>query len=360
MSLLVKQQSIVIKVGSNVLTQAQGELDMEVLRSLCTQLATLKAEGHEVILVSSGAVASGRSLATLPDKIDDVSRRQVLAAVGQVKLIALYADIFKDLGLLCAQVLVTKEDFRDRGHYLNMKNCLEALLKNNIIPIVNENDVVSVTELMFTDNDELAGLVSSMLGVDRLVILSNVDGIFTGHPSHAGSKLIAEVDYQNANLEQYISKEKSVFGRGGMLTKSTIAHKVAGMGIHVHIANGKTSGILAKVVAGEKVGTHFLPKKNASNIKRWVATAESQAKTAIVIDEGARKALLSDKPTSLLPVGVRRVEGAFAKGDIIKIKDSEGNLLGIGRTQFASDKLDELKAEKRQKELIHYDYLFLY
>ena len=353
-------QSIVIKVGSNVLTKPEGDLDVDVMRSLCAQLAELKSQGNQVILISSGAVASGRSLIGLSDKTDDISRRQVLAAVGQVKLISLYADIFKELGLLCAQVLVTKEDFRDRGHYLNMKNCLEALLKNGIVPIVNENDVVSVTELMFTDNDELAGLVSSMLGVDRLIILSNVDGIFTGNPSHPDSKLISEVDYKNASLEQFISKEKSAFGRGGMLTKSNIAHKVAGLGIHVHIANGKTGGILGKLVSAEKVGTHFLPKKNASNIKRWVANAEVLAKTAIVIDEGARKALLSEKPTSLLPVGVKLIEGTFAKGEIVRIKDSEGNIIGLGRAQFASEKLEELKAEKRQKELVHYDYLYLY
>jgi glutamate 5-kinase len=353
-------QNIVVKVGSNVLTQSNGDLDLGVLRLLCQQLAHLRTEGHHVVLVSSGAVASGRNLTSLPTKTDDVSRRQVLAAVGQVKLISLYAEVFKEFGFLCAQVLVTKEDFRDRGHYLNMKNCLEALLKNGIVPVVNENDVVSVTELMFTDNDELAGLVSSMLGVDRLIILSNVDGIFTGNPKEPNSELISVIDYKQPNLEQYISKEKSAFGRGGMLTKSKIAHKVAGLGIHVHIANGKTDGVLTKILSGKGAGTHFLPKKNASTIKRWVANAEGLAKTAIVIDEGACKALLSDKPTSLLPVGVKNIEGSFAKGEIVKIKDSSGNILGLGKTQFASDKLEEMKTEKRQKELVHYDYLYLY
>lgn len=353
-------QNIVIKVGSNVLTNTSGGLDIPILKSLCSQIASLKKEGHNVILISSGAVASGRSLVTLPEKTDDVSRRQVLAAIGQVKLISLYADIFQELGLLCAQVLVTKEDFRDRGHYLNMKNCIEALLKNNIVPVINENDVVSVTELMFTDNDELAGLVSSMLGVDQLIILSNVDGIFTGNPNHADSKLIESVEYSNNSLEQYISKEKSQFGRGGMLTKSNIAQKVAGLGIHVRIANGKKEEILTKLISGEKLGTHFVPKKNASNIKRWVANAESSAKTAIIIDDGAKKALLSDKPVSLLPVGIKSIEGAFLKGDVIKIKDLNGNLLGIGRAQFSSDKLEEYKNQSKQKELIHYDYLFLY
>jgi glutamate 5-kinase len=145
-----------------------------------------------------------------------------------------------------------------------------------------------------------------------------------------------------------------------MLTKSKIAHKVAGLGIHVHIANGKTDGVLTKILSGKGAGTHFLPKKNASTIKRWVANAEGLAKTAIVIDEGACKALLSDKPTSLLPVGVKNIEGSFAKGEIVKIKDSSGNILGLGKTQFASDKLEEMKTEKRQKELVHYDYLYLY
>jgi glutamate 5-kinase len=353
-------QQIVIKVGSNVLTGPNGGLDLDILRSLCGQIAELRQKGNEIVLVSSGAVASGRSIMTLSDKIDDVSRRQILAAVGQVKLISLYAEIFKELGLHCAQVLVTKEDFRDRGHYLNMKNCVEALLKNNILPIINENDVVSITELMFTDNDELAGLVSSMLGVDRLIILSNVEGIFTGPPAHPDSKLIEEVAYNQTSLEQYISKEKSQFGRGGMLTKSTIAQKAAGLGIHVHIANGKRTNILSLLLSEQKIGTHFIPKKNASNIKRWVANAEGFVKTAIIVDEGARKALLSEKPVSLLPVGVKEIEGHFSKGDVVKIKDLSGTVLGIGRTQFASDKLEEHKNQKRQKELIHYDYLFLY
>lgn len=370
-------QNIVIKVGSNVLTNAQGDLDEGILRSLCAQLAYLKSKGHQIILVSSGAVASGRSLVSLPDKTDDVSRRQVLAAIGQVKLISLYLDIFQGLGLLCAQVLVTKEDFRDRGHYLNMKNCLEALLKNNVVPIVNENDVVSVTELMFTDNDELAGLVSSMLGADKLIILSNVEGIFTGHPNQPDSKLIEEVDFKHTNLEQYISKEKSKFGRGGMLTKTTIAQKIAGMGISVHIANGKHEDILKKIVEGEKVGTKFLPKirleqrakdkidqvkqkLKISSRKRWLASAQTAKKAVLFIDEGASKALASDKPTSLLPRGVQKVEGTFTKGEIVEIKDLDGNLIGIGQTKFASDKLEELKSEKRQKELVHYDHLYLY
>ncbi|MGI4734325.1 MAG: glutamate 5-kinase, partial [Janthinobacterium lividum] len=181
---------LVVKIGSNVLTQPNGLPDEARLDELVTQIVGLKSQGCEVIVVSSGAVAAGRSLITLPPKTDAVRSRQLLAAVGQVKLLSLYAARLAEHGLLGAQVLVTKEDFRDRQHYLNMKNCFQELLQQNVIPIVNENDVISVTELMFTDNDELAGLVASMLNADALLILSNVDGIFDGDPSRPEARVI--------------------------------------------------------------------------------------------------------------------------------------------------------------------------
>src|ERR1700712_3441477 len=173
---------IIIKIGSNVITRADGLPDTERIAHLVNQIAEIKEQGKEVILVSSGAVASGRSLITVTDKYDAVATRQLLASIGQVKLINTYSHLFEKFDILCSQVLVTKEDFRDRLHYLNMKNCLEILLQHQVIPVVNENDVVSVTELMFTDNDELAGLIAAQLDADALIILTNVDGIFTGDP----------------------------------------------------------------------------------------------------------------------------------------------------------------------------------
>jgi glutamate 5-kinase len=354
-----KLRRIVVKIGSNVLAKTNEGLDTERIAHLTEQITKLHQAGTEVVLISSGAVASGRSLINLPVKMDEVSRRQTLAAVGQVKLLNIYAGLFEKEGLLCAQVLVTKEDFRDREHYLNMKNCIAALLQNKVIPVINENDVISVTELMFTDNDELAGLVSSMVDADKLIILSNIDGIFNGSPSDPTSSVIPVIQYGNDDFSSFITTEKSNFGRGGMMTKCNMAHKVAGLGIPVQIANGKKDGILLDILADKQTGTLFIPKKNTSSIKKWVAHSEGFTKATIYIDAGAEKALGSNKPTSLLPVGVTKIEGSFKKGDLLKICNHSGKQLGVGRAQYNVELASEAISQKSGKALIHYDYLFL-
>lgn len=354
-----KEKRIVVKIGSNVLAKSNQGLDTDRIAALTKQISAIHKQGIEVILVSSGAVASGRSLVELPAKMDVVSQRQILASVGQVKLLNIYAGMFEKEGLLCAQVLVTKEDFRDREHYLNMKNCITALLQQNVIPVINENDVISVTELMFTDNDELAGLVSSMADADKLIILSNIDGIYNGSPSDAASSVIPVIEYGDDTFANFITTEKSNFGRGGMMTKCTMAHKVAGLGIPVQIANGKKDNILLDVLSEQQTGTLFKPKKNASSIKKWVAHSEGFVKGIIYIDAGAEKALKSSKPTSLLPVGVIKIEGDFKKGDLIRICNGTGKQLGVGRAQYHSDLATELMKKKNEKALVHYDYLFL-
>src|SRR6195952_4461661 len=211
---------IIIKIGSNVFTKENGLPDLERIEHLVGQIAAIKKQGKEVILVSSGAVASGRSLITISEKYDAIAARQLLASIGQVKLINTYSNLFERFNILCSQVLVTKEDFRDRMHYLNMKNCLEILLQHQVVPVVNENDVVSVTELMFTDNDELAGLIASMLNAQALIVLTNVDGIYDGDPKLPGSKVIEEVDEATPDFSSFVTSGKSQFGRGGMITKS--------------------------------------------------------------------------------------------------------------------------------------------
>src|ERR1700748_694576 len=198
---------IIIKIGSNVFTQKDGLPDLKRIHHLVEQIAQIKKRGREVILVSSGAVASGRSLITVAEKHDAVAARQLLASIGQVKLINTYAQLFERFKILCSQVLVTKEDFRDRMHYLNMKNCLEILLQHGVIPVVNENDVVSVTELMFTDNDELAGLIASMLNAQALIILSNVDGLYDGNPKLPGAKLIEQIEGSLSNFAAFVSAD---------------------------------------------------------------------------------------------------------------------------------------------------------
>lgn len=354
-------KKIVVKVGSNVIAGENGLPDVEVMDRLIGQIVQAKKGGIEVVLVSSGAVASGRSLMQVSQKADPIARRQLLASIGQIKLINIYNCLLEPYGLLCAQILVTKEDFRDRMHYINMKRCFGTLLQNNIIPIINENDVISVTELMFTDNDELAGLVASMLGADALVILTNVDGIYDRPPKEPGATVIPLIDAARTDFSTFVSAEKSNFGRGGMITKCSIAQKLAQVGITVHIANGKTPHILTTILKNQPVGTVFTPQANQSKLKRWVAQSEGYAKGFVYINEGAKTRLLhTEKATSLLPVGITRIEGAFQKGDIIKVAGEDNKVLGLGMAQYSSEVAKTYLGEKNKKPLIHYDYLFLF
>jgi glutamate 5-kinase len=355
-------KSVTVKVGSNVLTQANGMLDYGRIEHLTQQIADLHKRGTRVILISSGAVAAGRSMVqNIPVK-DPVSQRQLLSSVGQVKLLNAYSEMFGKLSLTCAQILVTKQDFSTREHYLNMKNCLSVLLDNSIIPVVNENDAISVTALMFTDNDELAGLISSMMNTEALFILSNVDGIYTGMPGEEGSELVPFIQDGENNLDAYISTTKSNFGRGGMLTKCRVAQKTAASGTAVHIANGTTDDIifnLADNPAGIK-HTRFQPNSPRPAIKKWMAYSEGFAKAEVFINEGAKVALTGPKARSLLLAGVTDMSGDFQKGDLVLIKEEGGQLVGIGRAQYDKSLAEKHLSDGRYRPLVHYDYLFIF
>jgi glutamate 5-kinase len=352
-------QRIIIKIGSNVITQKDGLPDLNRINHLVEQVAKIKRQGKEVVLVSSGAVASGRSLITISEKFDSIATRQLFASIGQVKLINTYAREFEKYNILCSQVLVTKEDFRDRLHYLNMKNCLKILLQHHVIPVVNENDVVSVTELMFTDNDELAGLIASMLNAQALIVLTNVDGIYDGDPDNEGTKVIEEISGTPLDFSSFVNSGRSQFGRGGMITKSTMSQKVAQLGIAVHIANGTKENILNDVLDGKVAHTYFVPKRSASGKKKWIAHAGSYAKGIVQVNEGAKAALTSTKASSLLPVGLINIISDFKKGEIIRLVDENNKPIGLGIAEYGSDKAAEMIGKKNQKALIHYDYLYL-
>lgn len=354
-----RTKRIIVKIGSNVLTQTDGLPNQKRISHLVDQIASLKKQNFEVILISSGAVASGRSLISVDEKSNPVAVRQLLASIGQVKLINTYASLLEKHELLCAQVLVTKEDFRDRAHYLNMKSCLEILLQNQVIPIINENDVVSVTELMFTDNDELAGLVAAMLNADQLLILSNVDGIFDGDPKLSTSKVIEKIDESFQKLSGFITTTKSNFGRGGMLTKTNMAQKTAKLGISVHIANGTKDNIITDVLEGNTLHTQFVPEKRASGKKKWLAHSENAVKGSVKVNNGAKEVLTAKKASSLLPVGIINIDGDFQKGDLIKILDEENQAIGWGIAEYGIDKAKERIGLSKQKALVHYDYLYL-
>ena len=254
------KKRIVVKVGSNVLTRADGKLDVTRVSALVDQIAWLRKEGYEVILVSSGAMASGRGELKVTHSLDSVEQRQLFSAVGQVKLIGLYYDLFREFNIHVGQVLTMKENFQPGEQYENQRACMTVMLENSVLPIVNENDTVSVTELMFTDNDELSGLIAQMMEAETLVLLSNIDGIYDGHPDNPQSKIIPEV-LPGTDLSQYIKEEKSAFGRGGMHSKYTTAQKVQQQGIRVIIANGERDDILIKLVKDKEniPHTEFIP-----------------------------------------------------------------------------------------------------
>lgn len=352
---------IAVKIGSNVLTRKDGTLDVTRMSAIVDQIAELRREGIEAILISSGAVASGRSEIKASKKLDSVDQRQLFSAVGQAKLINRYYELFRDHGIAVGQVLTTKENFGTRRHYLNQRNCMMVMLENGVIPIVNENDTVSVTELMFTDNDELSGMIASMMDMQALIILSNIDGIFDGAPTDPKAKVIREVEH-GKDLSDYIQTEKSGFGRGGMLTKTNIARKVADEGITVIIANGKRDNILVDLVKHpeETVCTRFIPSnEEVSSVKKWIAHSEGFAKGELHINECATKILKGNKAVSILPVGITRIEGEFEKDEIVRIMDSKGKQIGVGKISFDSLEAQQMIGKHGLKPLVHYDYLYL-
>ncbi len=356
----MSRERIVIKIGTNVITKDSGLLDIDHIRHIVADIADVIHDDIEVILVSSGAMGAGRGIVTLDEKEDLVVRRQTLAAVGQVALMGTYASLFAPHKIIPAQVLATKEDFRDRTHYMNMKNCFSSLLRQGVIPIVNENDVVSVTELMFTENDELAGLVSSMMNAGRLIILTSVDGLYSGDPADPDNHIIQTIEPYDTAWQEHITPTKSSFGRGGMKTKCAVAQKLAQLGICTHVVNGKNQHAIRDVMAGKKIGTTFLPERQRSNVKKRIAYAYGQEKGTVYINKNAREILTSkEKACSLLSVGVTRIEGVFEKGNIIQIKDERNQRLGLGVAEYSAETARKYIGVKGKKPLVHYDYLYI-
>ena len=352
---------IAVKVGSNVLTRRDGTLDVTRMSALVDQIAELHKSGVEIILISSGAVASGRSEVHPQKKLDSVDQRQLFSAVGQAKLINRYYELFREHNIPVGQVLTTKESFGTRRHYLNQKNCMTVMLENNVIPIVNENDTISVSELMFTDNDELSGLIASMMDAQALIILSNIDGFYNGSPADPASEVIREIG-QGKDLSSYIQTSKSSFGRGGMLTKTNIARKVADEGITVIIANGKRDNILVDLIqhAETTLCTRFIPyTEPVSSVKKWIAHSDGFAKGEIRINQGAYDALMSSQASSLLPVGVVAVDGDFEKDDIVRVLAPDGRQFAVGRTSYDSDEARAAIGKQGLRPVIHYNYLYI-
>lgn len=355
---------IVIKVGTQSILSSDGTPFESVLMHLVEQLVALQRAGHELVLVSSGAVASGRKAASgLLGRHygTSIGEKQVLASLGQHELMHLYAVLFKSHKILVSQLLLTKQDFQTRQHYLNISRLLREILGDkNIIPIINENDSVAIEELMFTDNDELAGLIAAQVNADKLIILSNVRGVYTGHPDESGSEFISVIDPQQQEWPE-VSAVKSQHGRGGMLSKLGTARKMSNLGITTHIASIEHPFVLTKLVEGEELGTVILPSKKKSNIKRWIAFSNDKYTGSIAINPCLHEIIKENKRAlSILPVGVVSCTGDFKRGDLVEIISPDQRKIGLGIAKYDAEKLREYLGQKDKPEFIHYDHLHIY
>ena len=358
---------VVVKVGSGVLTGPSG-LNLDVMRSLAGQIAGLMDSGREVILVSSGAVASGMRALSLASRPASIPERQAVAAVGQAGLILEWETAFGAHGKKVAQVLLTRDDLSSRKRYLNARNTLSTLLSWGIAPVINENDTVVVDELKFGDNDNLSAMIAQLLDADVLVNLTDIDGLFDKDPrKHADACLIPVVDRVTRQVEDMACELPGALGTGGMASKIKAARKACAAGIPAVVARGSDPGILTRLFSGEAAGTFFVPNSHKmASRKCWIGFA-IKPRGALVLDQGAVKAVVRDKK-SLLPAGVRGVEGEFSQGAAVECRDPDGKVLGVGLVNYSSTdirailgkktgEIANILGEKPYDEVIHRDNL---
>lgn len=336
---------IVFKLGTNTVADKDGKLALPVIHSFIESIADLKKQGKEIIIVTSGAVGLGAEYLNHTGKIDPVCLKQACAAVGQSKLMHFYEEALEKFNITSAQLLLTSEDFSNRKKYLNLRNTLNVLLELGIIPVINENDTVSASELecykendvevCFGDNDKLSALVTSKLDADLLVILSDVAGLYNNDPrKDSGAEIFSVIEKITPEIES-LGFGASQGGRGGMKTKIQAAKVVMNSGGMTLIACGKEPGIVNRIFNGEKVGTLFLPVKNLSGRKKWIAYA-TNINSYIKVNDGAKKALI-EKKASLMPVGIIEIINSFKKGDVTGILDSEGKEFARGMTNYSDN-----------------------
>jgi glutamate 5-kinase len=361
--------TIVVKVGTRVLTQADGTLNHKRIEQLAEEIHAMHAAGRRTVLVSSGAVGAGVGLLGLKSRPTDLAKLQAVAAVGQTHLIQSYDRVFAKHGRRAAQVLLTIEDVDDRLRYLNVRNTLHSLLDFGAVPIVNENDTVSVEELKttFGDNDRLAAMVTNLLRAPLLIVLSDIEGLYDGDPSLPSSRLVSTVERIDEQVLAYVRDRKTGQSKGGMASKLEAARMVTTAGENMIIASGHESDILTRIMAGENVGTLFVAQgKGISPFKRWLGFS-AQVRGRIQVDEGARKAIV-EKGRSLLAAGIVGTQGEFQKGDVIALCDAEGTVIARGLTNYSSADVERIKGIKSEKiaqvlgrrpyeEVIHRDNL---
>lgn len=337
---------IVVKVGTSSLTYDSGRLNLKCLDLLVREIANLHNAGKEVLLVSSGAVGAGLGRLGLTERPNNIPQRQAVAAVGQGLLMQMYTKLFSEYGITTAQILLTREDMSDRKRYLNVRNTLTMLATEyRALPIINENDTVATDELLlrFGDNDTLAALVASSVGADLLILLSDIEGLYSCDPrTNQDATLISEVKEITPEIMATAGKAGTARGTGGMQTKLEAAQIVTSAGISMVLASGEEPQILSQIIEGEGVGTIFIPKPEAlAQRERWIAFG-GQPLGAVIIDQGAVNALIDCK-SSLLPSGVIDVTGDFGVGDLVWILDAQKKRIARGLSNFSSIEIAKIK-----------------
>ncbi|NOK05680.1 MULTISPECIES: glutamate 5-kinase [unclassified Myxococcus] len=349
---------VVVKIGTNALTNVTGRFNRQHFDALGQDLLWA-AQGRELVVVSSGAIALGVERLGLPSRPRDIPGKQACAAVGQSRLMQAYEEAFAARGKAVAQVLLTHEDVQERRRYLNVKHTLERLLSAGVVPVINENDTVSVDELKFGDNDTLAGLVAGVVDADALVLLSDVEGLYTGDPRRdAGAELLATVMQVTPEVLALATGTSSGVGTGGMSTKVRAAARASDSGIHCVITSGAVPGRLRAVLEGADVGTHFEPAGSRRSARAaWIAHA-LRARGTLTVDAGAREAIVTGK-RSLLPSGVRGVEGDFGRGDPVDLVDAEGSVFARGLAAYDANELRRIAGHRTAdiEAVLGYRYL---
>ncbi|MCU0722362.1 MAG: glutamate 5-kinase [Planctomycetes bacterium] len=345
--ILVSASVVVVKVGSNLLANPKGGIDTGFLVRLAGEIAHVRGSGRRVVLVSSGAVASGMAELGLAERPKSLPEIQAAAAVGQSVLMQLYRDAFAWHRVPVGQVLLTRDCLQDRRRFLHARNTLHALLGHGVLPIVNENDTVAVEELRLKigDNDALSVSVAELVDAEALLVLSDVPGLYDRPPSEADAGLVSSVEAVTEEVFAMAGGSKSGVGTGGMATKVKAAHAATCIGIPVVIVDGRAEGVLRRALAGEELGTFFAPGARPSNPRRqWIAFGRA-ADGALVVDDGARRAILEGK-RSLLAVGIREVRGDFAEGDTVRILGPEGGEVARGLVNFPADAVRRIRGRR--------------
>lgn len=368
---LKKAKRIVIKVGTSTITYANGKRNFSQIDRLAREISDLQNQGKEMILVTSGAVAVGVDRMGLPGKPKTIPGKQAAAAVGQGVLMHTYEKFFADYGQIVAQVLITKTEAIDRHRYTNTRNTFMELMRQRVIPIVNENDVVALDELKIGDNDNMSALVAGIVDADLVIILSDVDGLYTANPqTHPDAVIVPEVAEITPEIEASAGGVGSARGTGGMATKIQAAKAATSSGIHLVIASGTEKNAITRVLQGEELGTLFVSRENRLQFrKRWLAFGAKIA-GSIVVDEGCAKAIRKAGGCSILPAGVFAVQGEFLPGSTVSVIDKDAHELARGLVHYSSAELEQIKGcnsgeianilgHKNFDEVIHRDDLVI-